>query len=140
MQYLGYIFTNFFLNLPEIDFCRYVLFQDIFSGYFDTVLKEGACCKYYEKAIEFETLKKGSTYEYLFDLQIALLKAMYFKHDLGIKLRRAYQNKDLDALKILHGDILKTIDAVKEFHKANRQHSLFLFFDRYLLILNKIHW
>jgi len=108
-----------FLNLPEIDFCRYVLFQDIFSGYFDTVLKEGACCKYYEKAIEFETLKKGSAYEYLFDLQIALLKAMYFKHDLGIKLRRAYQNKDLNTLRVLHGDILKTIDAVKEFHKAS---------------------
>ncbi len=108
-----------FLNLPEIDFCRYVLFQDIFSGYFDTVLKEGACSQYFKKAEYFENIKKNSKYEYLFDVQIALLKAMYYKHDLGIKLRRAYQEKDLTTLTALQDDIYNTIDAVKDFHKAS---------------------
>lgn len=107
-----------YLTLPEVDFCRFTLYQDIFSGYFDPVLTEGACNAYFNKSTELEKQKANSAYEYLFDVEIALLRSMYLKHDLGILLRRAYQSKNTKELTFLHERIHKTISAVSEFYKA----------------------
>ena len=107
-----------YLELPEIDFCRYVLYQDVFSGYFDTVLKEGSCERYDEKADELLQMKKHSRFGYLFEAEAALLRAMYIKHDLGLQLRRAYKAGDRTALMKLREKITAAAQAVKEFHTA----------------------
>lgn len=108
-----------YLELPEIDFSKYVLFQDVFNGYFDPVLKEGAASKYREKAEEFDRAPQCE-FKYLFERQSALLKAIYLKHDLGIEIRRAYGAKDLPELRRLSDKIDETRLAVREFYEKTR--------------------
>ena len=109
-----------YLAAPEVDFSRYVVYQDIFKGYFDTVLKENSVKDYLKKAREFERIKKSSRFTYLFDTQIKLLELMYLKHDLGILLRRAYRNRDMKQLEKLHCRILDCAAAAEDFYRAFR--------------------
>ncbi len=109
-----------YLTAPEVDFSRYVVYQDIFNGYFDTVLKENSVKEYLKKAEQFEILKKTSRFKYLFDTQIQLLELMYLKHDLGILLRRAYKNKDKKELDKLYSRIIECADAADKFYHAFR--------------------
>lgn len=108
-----------YLKLPEVDFSKYVLYQDVFNGFFDTELTEGTTKKFLAKAEEFEALSAGR-FGYLFQTQAKLLRALHAKHDLGIRLRRAYSEGDKEELSRLYGDILHTAACVEEFYRAFR--------------------
>lgn len=107
-----------YLSAPEVDFSRYVVYQDIFNGYFDPVLTENSTHNYHNKALKFEDDKNHSNWGYIFDTQIRLLELMYLKHDLGILLRRAYREKNIPELKKLQQRIVKTALAAEEFYRA----------------------
>ena len=110
-----------YLKLPEISFSKYVVFQDVFNGFFDPVLKLGSTRKYLKKAKEFEILSQQyKEFGYLFNKQSKLLKLMYYKHDLGLLLRKAYQEHNLDKLKKLLTRLNKTIKSANEFYYAFR--------------------
>jgi hypothetical protein len=75
---------------------KYALFNDAFSGIFDPMLDEEEK-KYF--SIAAKDLKKlGGQYGYMFAAAASLSDVLYEKYDLGLQLRKAYQEKDTDTL------------------------------------------
>lgn len=75
---------------------KYALFNDAFSGIFDSMLDQKEK-KYF--SIAAKDLKRlGGQYGYMFAAAASLSDVLSEKYDLGLQLRKAYQEKDTDTL------------------------------------------
>lgn len=130
----GYDFDEFikieygqnFCGKHEKDFAnplKYGLFNDLLLGYVDTVINPEDK-KYFVKAsLEIKTMLSGQ-YGYLFETAYALNDLMSIKYDLGIRLRKAYKEKDVKKLKEIYKDIEITIDKLGKFILVYRKQWL----------------
>ena len=104
----GYRFEEFMnLELPNItkeepshhhNPSKYLLFNDPFLGILDFTVAEDLSGRYAEAAKELEKSINGRAYDYLFDVEKKLLDVLVYKCDLGVRLRKAYQADDREAL------------------------------------------
>lgn len=101
---------------------RYMLFADPFNGFPDyTVTPEHA--KYYTqyKQTLSDLAKKYRRYAYLFKTEADICNVLELKFALGVKTRKAYQNGDKDALKLLATkDYTEVIRRLRTLHKTFR--------------------
>lgn len=98
---------------------KYMLYNDVFQGIYDSTVK-GDESEYYKKLKEkhAHNVSRNGEYGYLFNVQEKLCAVLEDKFCVGVKLRKAYQNKDREelirSLAILQGLPKK----VKDFYLA----------------------
>lgn len=99
---------------------KYLLYNDPFRGFLDLTIPEN-CDEYYTKTAQtLKTNKQSSAYAYAFTTLEKLCEVLALKGTLGIKIRKAYEEKDNKALKNCVKIIDKTLDKLDEFYDAFR--------------------
>ncbi len=93
---------------------KYGLYNDVFLGYVDALI-DGKDKKYFTQAKEaVDSLKQGQ-YGYVFDTVYHLNAVLETKYDIGIRLRKAYQEKSKAELKSCADDLLTIIANLEKF-------------------------
>ena len=86
---------------------KYLLFQDPMLGMFDLNIPEGAGVKYEKAYKEIEKIAPcQNDYKYLFDTVGSLCSVLAIKAELGVKIKAAYDNRELETLKKISSEIL----------------------------------
>lgn len=99
---------------------KYMLYNDVFLGQWDYNCKEEYDKHYAALADEIRAMKDVGEFGYVFDVYAALSDVLAIKSAYGVKLRKAYKNKDMASLKnlIANGkDLLKRIDEFYDLHQ-----------------------
>lgn len=98
---------------------KYLLYNDVLLGTFDSVIPEGIAEFYQNAALQLQKLSDNKSYGYLFDTQAKLCKVLQMKADLGKRIKKAYDKKDIPELKsIRERELPKVLDALEAFYKA----------------------
>lgn len=101
---------------------KYLLFSDPFLSFFDGFIKDDFEEKYARYAAELETLaERESDFSLVFAVQAALCRVLANKAQLSVRLKRAYDAKDLSELKRLAGKTEDIIADVKAFYEVFRE-------------------
>lgn len=103
--------------------CKSALYNDPLVGLLDKDISidDG---EYYKKVTRTlsRSIKKAGKYSYLFENLKNLSSALEIKFSLGVKIRKAYENNDENALsQIAKKDIPLLIKRIKKFHKSFRR-------------------
>ncbi len=99
---------------------KYLLFNDPFLGLFDNAVGGFENDSYKKLYRKLNLLKGDKTYGYLFEMMAKLCDALSIKAELGTKTRKAYEEKDLEALNELRGEYKKAIKKTEKFYEAFR--------------------
>ncbi len=106
-------------NWKDAQRTRLVLYNDPFIGSVDALAKDIVNNDYLRLAKEYEKIeKKGGELAYLFSVVKDLALVLDKKVPLGLNTRKAYQEKDIKALKALIKDYDKTIALTKKLYKS----------------------
>ncbi|MBQ8380619.1 MAG: beta-N-acetylhexosaminidase [Clostridia bacterium] len=96
---------------------KYMLFSDPFLGFLDYTVKEGDAEIYTDHAKRlYEISKNSRKYSYLFKTEAKLSEVLAIKYDLGVRVRRAYTEKNIEELKLIENDFGKLIKLYGELH------------------------
>lgn len=107
-------------NLPF-----YALANDPFLGKLDKHIPVGCENEYSSKARELLKLSKvDSRYAFIYKFESILCETLSKKAELGIKIKKAYDAKDLDALDRITKEIPNVIRSVKKLHISYRKYFL----------------
>lgn len=102
---------------------KYGLYNDVFLGYADTaIISEDK--KYFTKAKQSIAHLRNSQYGYVFESAYDLNQVLELKYDMGIRLRKAYQEKDKTQLENCADDLLKIIGLLEKFIISYRKQWL----------------
>ena len=100
---------------------KYMLYNDLFFGWFDTQVKEGVDKQYRKLARRFALYAKQSeNFGHIYDVLSKLCRVLSYKYDLGVRAREAYQAGNKEALQAAAADLKKTEKALNDFYKAFR--------------------
>lgn len=98
---------------------KYMLYSDPFFGFLDTQVKDGVDKEYKRLAGKFAAYaSKSEKFGYIYDVLAKLCRVLTYKYDLGVRVRRAYREKNKTILKEAATDFGKTEKAVEAFHKS----------------------
>jgi len=97
---------------------KYLLYNDCFTGLFDSTISGGENESYAEHARRLEPLKKDKEWGYLFATQHALCDVLSIKAELGVKTREAYASRDKEKLEALITDYKKLSEKLEVFHQV----------------------
>lgn len=100
---------------------KYVLYNDLFNGFLDTTLPDGGNEDYVRIAKSLRRAKRQSSFKDLFEMEARLCDVLSIKYDLGIQLRKAYQENDKEKLAALVAEIRKTETKLKAFYKIYKK-------------------
>ena len=78
---------------------RIYLYNDLLLGLYDTCVNDNQSTIYKNVSIELAKFKGNNKFEYIFDTLSKLADLLSIKVDLGIKLRKAYKDKNENELK-----------------------------------------
>ena len=98
--------------------CKHMLYNDPFIGIYDSTVKEGVTEQFVGYAKQLAAYAENSQYGYLFDCMSALCEVMAIKYDLGARTRKAYQDKNKEAISALIQDYEQTEILLEKFHKT----------------------
>ena len=98
--------------------CKHMLYNDPFTGTFDSTVKDGVAKQYAEYAKQLAVYAKNSKYNYLFESMSALCEVLAIKYDLGSRTRKAYLEKNKAEISSLILDYEQAEILLKKFHKA----------------------
>ncbi len=99
---------------------KYVLYNDPFFGIYDCTLIPDGREKYKEYSNKLKEYGERSKYKYIFDTLSSLCSALSIKYDLGLRTRKAYDEKNVDALKELVIDYGKAGNEIEKFYLSFR--------------------
>ena len=100
---------------------KYMLYNDCLLGLYDSQATEGDGKKYKGMALKLHKLSADKNWGYLFYTQEMLAKILYYKYELTLKTRNAYQSGDRATLwKIVKVDYKKIIKYLEEYYEALR--------------------
>ncbi len=94
---------------------KYLLYNDCFMGLFDNLVTEEDAVNFGKMATALETVKENE-FSYLFKTEAALCRVLEKKADLGIRTRKAYKDKNTDALKNLVTEYENVINLIETFY------------------------
>ena len=101
---------------------KYMLYNDLFFGVFDTLTEDGIGEEYARLAKRFALYAKQSkSFGYLYDMQAKLCKTLSTKYGLGVALRSAYQSRDKEKLHALVPVIKNTEKSIGVFYESFRK-------------------
>ncbi len=103
---------------------KYLLFQDVLLGLFDRHVEHVDIAAYYTnvaKELE-EARSRAGEFQFVFDVPLALANVLEEKSDIGVKITKAYREKNIEALKgyadIELPKIQKLVVRLKDTHRA----------------------
>lgn len=100
---------------------KYMLYNDYFLGIYDSITDGSKNEVYRTAAKDLERLSEIDGYGYLFKTVQSLCHVLAIKNDLGIRTRKAYKDRDNEALKTLIEDYTETESALKVFYENFRK-------------------
>ena len=104
---------------PYYNPSKYFLYQDLLLGIFDSQVKEGFAEKYAEFAVILqEKAKESSRYNYVYNTLANLCDVLSIKVDLGLKIRKAYKERNNDELKNCIVKIDELLIRLERFNKS----------------------
>ena len=109
-----------FLSPIYADASKYIFYNDIFTGVRDCLCDSSDCEYYKNLSVKLHNAKGKGEYEYLFDTYEKLADVLALKSDFGLRIRAAYVNKDVEALKVIIKDCDELKMKIKEFHKLHQ--------------------
>ena len=100
---------------------RYMLYNDCLQGLYDSTVTECDGDKFKSVALKLSRLAKDGEWAYIFKTQLALSRILCYKYELTTKTRKAYLEKDNEALrKIADSDYKKVLKHLDEYYEAFR--------------------
>lgn len=103
--------------------CKYLLFGDVLLGLFDKHIENYPISEYYSTVAERLKISKerAGELEFVFDMPLALAKALTEKSVLGLKITKAYKEKDFKELEKICTEVIpnvkKLVDNVRIKHR-----------------------
>ncbi|OAB40082.1 beta-N-acetylhexosaminidase [Paenibacillus glacialis] len=111
-------------NLNEANPSRYLLWQDVLLGLFDSHVEQHDLVNHYahwEKEIQGYSQKSGK-WSFLFDVYEKLSKVLRMKCDLGVRIKSSFDRQDKDQLRfIADQEIEELINSISELRDAHRE-------------------
>ncbi len=101
---------------------KYLLWQDIFMGMFDWHIKDIDTLKHYELMYEKMCVyaKRNGEWNFIFEFISKACYALILKSSIGVQIKKAYDEKDINFIKVAVNDILpdlrQRIVNLKEYH------------------------
>ena len=97
---------------------KYLLYQDPLLGIFDVHVKE-SYPEHYKECAQWleEAAQNAGEYAYLFETIGALCRVLEMKSDFGIRLKRAYDDKNREVLEQLQDECLEIVRRVERFRE-----------------------
>lgn len=99
---------------------KYMLYNDCLLGQFDSTVSYGEAKTYGNCAERLKQIESDSEYGYLFKAARTLCEALAVKFDIGVRTRKAYDDKDKAALKNIIADYGRLLGLTDEFYRAFR--------------------
>ena len=101
---------------------KFLLFNDLFVSSFDEYAKEDTQEFYNETFNKLANLAKvDSPYNYLFEVEANLSKALSYKANLSVRIKEAYDKRNLDKLKECLEDIKQSIKYLQAFYDSYKK-------------------
>lgn len=101
---------------------KYLFYQDILIGLFDSHVERASYPGHYRKCAELlkEAAGRAGSYAYIFDNLASLCEVLEIKCTLGIELKEAYDNKDEEGLRETVRKCGMLLECVERFHGTMR--------------------
>ena len=110
---------------PSYNPSKFLLYQDVLLGYFDSQVKDGFKNKYHElKESLAKTALESKKYGYVYNNLSKLCGVLEIKVDLGIRLRNAYMSNNLELLKETLKDFEPLLESLELFQLTNENQWL----------------
>ncbi len=99
--------------------CKALLYSDPFMGFYDDLIEKRRNAEYDKKAknLKDAALRSGE-FGYIFESLSALCSVLDIKYDLGMRIRRAYRDKDCAELGKIVEDMRVLSDRLNKFYTA----------------------
>lgn len=102
-----------------ITLTKNMLYNDLFMGYLDVLFK-GNDKELFKQAVAALQASAKGKYEYVFRTLATFGEVMYLKADMGIRIRTAYENKDLSAMQQIIVDMETLQEKLGTFYEQFR--------------------
>jgi hexosaminidase len=102
---------------------KYLLYQDLLCGLFDSQTEVGKYNDFYASSAGVALKAKSSNpkWAYLFETNACLSAALEIKCDIGLKIKHAYESKDIKTLRELsENELSELLARVEKLHEALR--------------------
>lgn len=99
---------------------KYLLYNDCFTGLFNSTLAGGENDQYARCAVQLGRMKNHPEWGYLFATEQALCEVLSIKAELGERTRHVYEIRDREELNALISDYKKLLKKLKIFYRAYR--------------------
>lgn len=106
---------------------KYLLFQDILIGLFDRHVEGVDIAAYYtEVAQELKIAReRAGEFQFIYDVPLALANVLTQKSDIGLKITKAYRNKNIELLQsYVDVDLPRIQELVQELRNTHRSQWL----------------
>ena len=103
---------------------KYMLYNDYFSGIFDSTVAVGVAEKYAEYESRLNGLSTHREYGYFFDCAAKLCAVLKEKYSLGVETRALYQAGDKEKMRALLSRYDKVLSAIQIFYQAYKRQWL----------------
>ena len=100
---------------------KYIFYNDLFLGVRDCLCSENDGVYYANLEKELHNVCEKGSFELLFDTYEKFASLLKIKAALGLKMKKAYRNRDTEALKNIIDDCDVLTRRVKEFHKLHQK-------------------
>jgi hexosaminidase len=80
---------------------KYLLYNDVFLGTFDSIIFEEIAACYKEASLQLKKCSTNIEFGYMFDTQSKLCTVLHHKAGLGIRIKSAYDRKDMEQLSLI---------------------------------------
>ena len=105
-------------DISFVNPARYLLFQDVLCGLFDRHVLPGSDAHFARCAESLEAYRrKNPRWEYLFNSAIALCRVMELKAEMGVRLKKAYDDGDRQTMdRIANQEIPLLLERLDKLH------------------------
>ena len=100
---------------------KYIFYNDLFLGVRDCLCSENDGVYYANLEKELHNVCEKGSFELLFDTYEKFASLLKIKAALGLRMKKAYRNRDTEALKNIIDDCDVLTRRVKEFHKLHQK-------------------
>ena len=98
---------------------RHMLYNDPFFGWLDSLAQDGVVDEYKKIARRLSLkAKQSKNFGYIFKNLSNLCKILAVKYDFGVRVRKAYKERNKQELQALSNDLSKIEKLIKSFYKS----------------------
>lgn len=126
------------LDLPQTCNCgarvinaeKYFLYNDVFMGNFDTKVQSDDAQGFKKQYKILSRLDINNEYSYMFDTARELCNVLALKTDIGLRVRKAYKEQNIEEMKLIAKNLDELITRIKKLYSA---------FEKQWMLENKPH-